>query len=455
MRVIRTSRRATAIVALVLTGLAAQAALAALAAGAVVPTARAAPRRSASAPPRLPIASPSSVSPGMVVPAHADTVSIESEAAPLLVPGRSQIPDSLVRTPRKFAAGQYAIGVAMEEAGNTPSAMLAYANAARADSTLRGPSGRLGHMYLQMGRAAQAEPLLRRELRRNAGDTNASRDLGLVLSARGRHTEAISRLTRLTRIEPVNDENWYALGVAYASAGRVREAEAPLRRSLALSPDRPLEHRDLGVVLASLNRPREAREEYARALALDPSDASVWLNLGNLEARAGHADSALAAYREAERRNSTDMATYESELKVLMQLNRRDDVADLYLRWVTARPTDDDLRLRAVRNLAALDRRDRALEIGRDGVRFDARSPSKRMILGLSLAAYGKTREALAELRAADAMFTQPRDRDRVRQLVASMRQAAPDSLREMFRADSVAHAAPLPPRSAGPAEAR
>ena len=64
-------------------------------------------------------------------------------------------------------------------------------------------------------------------------------------------------------------------------------------------------------------------------------------------------------------------------------------------------------------------------------------------ILGLSLAAYGSMREALRELRLADGLFTAPKDRDRLRQLIASMRQSAPDSLREMFRADSLALVTP------------
>ena len=371
-----------------------------------------------------------------------DSVSIESEAAPLLIPGRSEVPDSIVRTPRKFAIEQFAIGQEMERAGNFPAALLAYANAARADSTLPRVSGQLGHLYIQFGRPAQAEPLLRRELRLGPGGSAVSRDLGIALSALGHHAEAITRLKRLTASEPNNDEHWYILGLAYANAGRLREAESPLRRSIALSPSRPLEHRDLGVVLASLNRPREAREEYRKAASLNPVDGSVWLNIGNLEARAGRADSALAAYREAERRDSSDALAYAGELEVLTQLNRRDDIADLYMRWVTAVPADDDLRLRAVRNLAVLDRRDRALEVGRDGVRYDPRSPAMRMILGLSLAAYGNTREAVGELRAAEAMFTQSRDRDHIRQLIASMRLATPDSLREMFQADSAAHAA-------------
>ena len=110
---------------------------------------------------------------------------------------------------------------------------------------------------------------------------------------------------------------------------------------------------------------------------------------------------------------------------------------------MTVRPNDDDLRLRAVRDLAAIDRRDRALEIGRDGVRLDSRSAPKHMILGMSLAAYGSTREALHELRLSETLFTGPRERDRMRQLIASMRESAPDSLREMFHADSLEHVTP------------
>ena len=93
---------------------------------------------------------------------------------------------------------------------------------------LPGVSGRLGKLYLGLGQAAAAEPLLRRELRRSPDDTHVSRDLGLALSARGKHREAIARLKRLTVIEPGDDEHWYTLGVALANAGRLKEAEAPV-----------------------------------------------------------------------------------------------------------------------------------------------------------------------------------------------------------------------------------
>lgn len=380
------------------------------------------------------------MTPTLFVPVRPDSVSIESEPAPLIEPGRPNGTDSLVRTPERFALEQFRTGEDMERLHNPPGALFAYQNAIKADSTLRHARYRLGLLLMTMGRPDQAERNFRGELRLDPRDSDASRELAIALSAQGKHAPAIVRLRGLVAREPRRDEHWYALGLAYANAGRMREAEVPFRRAIALGPSRPLEHRDFAVVLASLGRIAEARRQYGLALTLDDRDPSIWLNLGNLEARAGRADTALVAYRNAERRDSSYALAYEAQLKTFERLDRRDDVAELFLRWVTAVPDDTDLRLRAVRELAALDRRDRALEIARDGVRHDARSAPAHLILGLALEAYGSTRDALGEMRRAEAMFHSSRDSARARTLIATMRRAAPDSLRAMFDADSLAH---------------
>lgn len=391
-------------------------------------------------------APPPPPAPRMIVPAHPDTVDLESAPAPLLVPGQPSSDVQPRKSPEQFAREQVELGAALERIGHVGAAVLAYENAVRADSTFPGASEKAGRLSMQVGQLAAAEQLFRLELRHHPANDDASRQLALVLSARGRHVEAVTRARRLTSRDPRRDDNWYALGIVSANAGHKREAETALRRALALGPERSLEHRDLGVLLASEQRTAEARQEYRKALALGDREPAIWIDLGNLEARAGHPDTALADYREAERRDSSYALAYEAQIKIHERLSRPDDVADVYLRWVTALPNDDDLRLRAVRHLAAIGRRDRALEIGRDGVRHDPRSPSAHLILGLALASYGDTRESVAELRRAETLFGTPRDRKRVRQLVASMRATAPDSLRAMFAADSVAHAAPAQP---------
>src|SRR5437867_2021075 len=118
-------------------------------------------------------------SPRLYVPARPDSVSIESEAAPLIVPGRSGTIDSTARTPQQFAREQLALGLELERSGNRGAAMIAYANAVRADSTLPLVCLQLGRMEMSLGRTLQAERLFREELRRNPRDADAPRELGL------------------------------------------------------------------------------------------------------------------------------------------------------------------------------------------------------------------------------------------------------------------------------------
>jgi tetratricopeptide (TPR) repeat protein len=232
-----------------------------------------------------------------------------------------------------------------------------------------------------------------------------------------------------------------------------------LRRAIKLSPRRAAEHRDLAVLLASLGREDEAREEYQKALAVDPNDASVWVNLANLERRAGNLERALELYREAEQRDSNFSLAVQGQIGVLTQLKRDTEAGNIYRRWLRLRPDDHNARLEAVRHFNEAGRGDIGLELARDGVRQNRRSGDAHMIMGIALQYRGQARAALAELRSAEKFFTEPGARARVQEMIATMRAAAPDSLRAMFAADSVAHAvdstaATARRRAAGPSRA-
>src|SRR5262249_47047533 len=142
----------------------------------------------------------------LFVPAHPESVSIQSEPAPLIVPGRSVVPDSLIRTRAKFAREQLALAQQMEQSGNVSVASIAYANAVRADSPLQAANAGLGRLFMRISRPKDAEPYLRRALRLDPRDFDSERELGLALSALHRHAEALEHLRRLTMREPTRDE---------------------------------------------------------------------------------------------------------------------------------------------------------------------------------------------------------------------------------------------------------
>lgn len=380
--------------------------------------------------------------------------SLESAPAPLLVPGRPSPPDSTRLTRAEKAREQFELGVRLERSKAHAAAIAAYRNAVRFDPAFPGANYRMGMLFNTVAQYGEAARCFAAEIEHHPGDATSARELGLALARAGEARRGVAQLELLANRRPKDGATWRALGFAYSASGRPRDAERALRRALALPPADAEEHRDLGALLASQGRMSEAREQYRRATALAPRDPLVWVNLGNLERREGHREAALADYREAWRRDTTLALAAAGEAQVLRELGRDREAAEAYRRWLRASPDDLATRFEAVRLHDALGRKDVALELARDGVRRAPRTSEARLILGMALQGAGDTRAALAEIRRAESLARDETTRGRARALVASMRAAAPDSLRGLFEADSVRHqelpAAPDPARPAG-----
>jgi type IV pilus assembly protein PilF len=90
------------------------------------------------------------------------------------------------------------------------------------------------------------------------------------------------------------------LGVEALRAGRAPEALKEFDAAIALDPDFPEAHRGRGLVLdLGFGRPEEAEKSYRRAVALRPSYPEARNDLGQLLARGGRYDEAIAAFDQA------------------------------------------------------------------------------------------------------------------------------------------------------------
>jgi type IV pilus assembly protein PilF len=90
------------------------------------------------------------------------------------------------------------------------------------------------------------------------------------------------------------------LGVEALRAGRAPEALKEFDAALALDPDFPEAHRGRGLVLdLGFGHRDEAEKAYRRALALRPSYPEAYNDLGQLLARSGRYDDAVAAFDAA------------------------------------------------------------------------------------------------------------------------------------------------------------
>ncbi len=380
--------------------------------------------------------------PVLLVPTVADSAPPESAPAPLLVPGRPNPPDSTTLSLAERARDAYRLGVRLEEGGAHGPAIVSYRNALRFDPTLPDANFRMAMLFLTRDQVGEAVKCLLGELTHHPDNVEADRQLGLCFARLGDSTRAVAHLERLARARPRDGTVWHALGSVYLSAGRPRDAEGALRRALRLAPTTAEELRDMGATLAALGREAEARIHYRRALGLAPGDAPTWLNLGNLERRASRPDSALRMYRQAEAADSAFTPALDAQIQMLRLAGRDADAAGVMRRWLRHHPDHHRTRIETIRQLEALGRGDEALEVAREGPARVPDSGHPELILGMTLQARGDTRGALAALRRAERLFSaEPGERARVASTIERMRAAAPDSLRPVFEADSVAAA--------------
>jgi tetratricopeptide (TPR) repeat protein len=387
--------------------------------------------------------------PPVLVPPHADSVSTSEPPAPFLRPGRGNPSDSLRKTPRQLALEQFALGSAFERQGQPMSAIAAYRNAVRLDPQLPEAHYRMGRLFSAVQQHAVAAREYASELDVQPDHREAQRWLGVELAQSGDTTAAVTQLERLTQRDPGDEAAWQALGFVYGSMGRARQAEAALKRALALDPRDADAWRDLGTLLAASRRAEEARRAYGKAAALDPRDAGVWVNLGNLERREGRWKPALDAYAHALERDSTQALAWRGRVATYEAQQRPEEAARTLREWLRRTPLNTSLRMEAMERWAALGRRDIALELARDGVRQAPKSGEAHLALGMALHESGNERASLAELRRAQDLLSQAGQRARVGGLIATMRAQAPDSLRAVFAADSVAYESAAPDRTA------
>ena len=375
------------------------------------------------------------------MPGRADPAgtSGESPPAPLLVPGRTSPADTARASREALGRQQYEKGLGFERMNAFAAAITAYRLAVRYDPKIADANYRTGMLFLKVDQVGEAVKAFAAEVENHPGDIRAARELGLGLARLGEHKRAIAQLELLARRVPGDGASWRALGFAYMQAGRPGDAETALRRAIALPPGSALEHRDLGYVLAATGRESEARAEYRRAMAMDPKETGACLNLANLDRAKGDLERALDGYREAARRDTGLALAVKGQAQVLAESKHYEEAGAAYRRLLGLAPGDVGARLEAVRLFEALGRDDVALELAREGVRNDRGSGDARLILGMALEAQGRLREAALELRRSESLAPDTARRERARGLIATLWREAPDSLRTLLLADSVA----------------
>lgn len=124
-------------------------------------------------------------------------------------------------------------------------------------------------------------------------------NLANVLCQLGRHAEALPLLAEAARLDPAFAEPHVNMGQALIDLGRAEEALPHYARAIEVRPDFVQAHFHRAAVLESLGRLDEALAGYERVIAMRPSHADAHCNRGNILWVKGRLEDALVAHDRA------------------------------------------------------------------------------------------------------------------------------------------------------------
>jgi Flp pilus assembly protein TadD len=165
----------------------------------------------------------------------------------------------------------------------------------------------LGDALAQLGRHAEAVPVLREAIQMSREEAAYHDALAKSLWVLGEHEAAVASFREVTRLRPDDVSALNALGVALTAASRYREAVDSFHSALQLDQGQASVFNNLGVALFRSGRQEEAARAFRRAIQLGrPDDAEAHRNLGLAMQASGRPEQAALSFREAIRRHPED-----------------------------------------------------------------------------------------------------------------------------------------------------
>ena len=157
---------------------------------------------------------------------------------------------------------------------------------------------RLAYVQWHAGAIGDAVATLREGLKQIGPDLQLEIRLGTYLAEMGRPAEAVPILERVTTAEP-GSEGLNALGIAYARAGEGNKALNAFERALAVNARDPYAHENIGTVYLQQNKMDAARAAFLRALENEPRSSRALAGLGVVDRHQGRMDDAITNWRKA------------------------------------------------------------------------------------------------------------------------------------------------------------
>lgn len=149
----------------------------------------------------------------------------------------------------------------------------------------------LGASYYQIGSFDKATRVLESALKALPGDRFARITLVHALVAQNQLDEAVEQLRQLTSSDSKDQEAWYLLGKL-----QLQLSQQAFERVHAIDPNSPLAHELSGEIMESMKNTPGAVAEYKKALEVAPNDAGAMEHLANAFWSAGEWEQARDSF---------------------------------------------------------------------------------------------------------------------------------------------------------------
>jgi Flp pilus assembly protein TadD len=174
----------------------------------------------------------------------------------------------------------------------------------------------LGMLLAAEGRHTDALQYFESAARDKPGFAEARNNLGLTYVQLGRVQDALAQYELAVRLKPAFPEAERNYGNALMMAGKLSDAEAHFRKAISLRPEEADWHHDLGVLLASQSRVTEAIPQLEDAVRLNPGSVKSRFVLGMLYGAANRLDEAAAMFRDVLQKDPSQTGAREMLLKI-------------------------------------------------------------------------------------------------------------------------------------------
>lgn len=189
------------------------------------------------------------------------------------------------------------------------------------------------------GDLQRAEDIYRSILAVHPQQPDALHLLGVLMSQRGNHAEAVDFIRQATALQPGIAMYHNNLGKVYRAMDCFEDALVQFNRALELDPHMVEALYNSGETLRWLRKPDAALEMLDRAIALHPGYSVAYLCKGEILQKVGRIEEALNCYQRAIAGDPDKAGLYFGVGQALAALGRREEAIRHYQKAVALRPS--------------------------------------------------------------------------------------------------------------------